>query len=107
MVLSLGCSGGIRRVTPSSAAQDVPVLPLTVICNTQQEADDVSRVQDVLTAHEHLTDDDDLLNALLDSGEVHSVLRNHTKFYGVIVGNIPTGIYLHQYLMSHSFQIIY
>lgn len=56
----------------------------------------MNSIQGVVRANEHLTNDDDLLDALLQSDEVNAVLRNHDKFYGILYGNVPTGIYLEQ-----------
>jgi hypothetical protein len=95
IILTRTFSGGIAHVA-NPVTNPQHALPLTVVCKTREQANAVNSIQDVVWAHEHLTNSDDFINALLQTDEVNGVLRNHSKFYGVLYGNIPTGIYLDQ-----------
>ena len=107
LISILDHSGNVRRITPTILSPNAPALPLTVVCNTLQQASNVNGIQDVVAAHAHASCNE-LLAALLQSQEVMSVLANYVKFYSVVFGIVPTGIYLDMYaiLCVLSYQLL-
>jgi hypothetical protein len=87
-------SGGVAVVSRPSYDPTRPPFPLTVVCRSREQAAAIASIQPVIEAHEDITDTDDLLFALLQTDEVRAVLPNQNRFYGVIFGIVPTGIYL-------------
>jgi len=69
------------------------VFPIVVSCTTRQEAEDVYGFQDAIGQVDMSQDARAMLASLVQLEEGAAVLRNVTRFYGVLIG-MPAGIYL-------------
>jgi hypothetical protein len=84
---------GICRPTSLAGAQTSKGFPLVVICTTGREAEEVYQCQPAIERLNIALDIHQILASFLQSNEVAAVLRNTTRFYGVLAGMAP-GIYL-------------
>ena len=84
---------------PRTATDDFPPLPIIICSRSRQLADGFFELQGVIESLGHIDQPNDLLYELYHLDEVRAAFPNQEKFYVVVYGRVPAGIYTDQFVL--------